>query len=443
MGNELARKVPTDNEAEMPLLGALLRDANYNLELIPLLEDRLFTTEPNKTVCKAILDCFGDGIPVDSVTVTENLMADILANNLDAGYLVDLMESVPSPQHAEHYLEIVIERTKRRVIREAGIELNAGAGDYAKDTDEVLQSLYKKLEELPSRKEGNKDIHLADTLNEGLDEVQAAKKKDNGLLTGFPDLDAIIGGFHLGELILIAGRPGMGKSSFALNLARHLAEVGTPIAFFSFEVSRTQVGKNLMACASKTNAKNLRDGMLSAQDFQSLTEQLGPLASLPIYIRDPSLMKVMELKAELAKLIRSKNVKVVFVDYLQLMDAGIKTENREKEIAFISRNLKAMAKEFKVAMVALSQLSRSVEGRQDKRPMLSDLRESGTLEQDADIVMFLYSEGYYKQDGANGEIEISVAKQRHGPVARVRLMFNRSCLRFENLAREEHQEFHN
>ena len=436
---------PQNIEAEQSILSAILIDNNVLLDVIELLASVDFYKSAHQKIYSAILDLFDKGEPVDLVT---------LANHLDergqledvggASYLARLVDTVPLAVNAQHYAKIVASKASlRRLIEKA----NAIAKRCFKDegeVDEVIDFAEASIFEVSDRKSKQAFYPLSKLILqniETLEEKQGNRSLVTGVPMGFTILDNLTSGLQNSDLIILAARPSMGKTALALNIARNAAiESNIPVAVFSLEMSKEQLSLRMLCSEARLDSSRLRGGFFSMDDWRRLTDAAGVLSESPIYIDDTPNISAMEIRAKARRLKMDKNIGLVIVDYLQLMQGRGTAERRDLEISEISRALKALAKELNLPVLALSQLNRMLEQRNDKRPRLSDLRESGALEQDADVVAFIYRDEIYNPDENNpkrGTADIILAKQRNGPTGEVTLTFLTTYTRFENIAPEE------
>ena len=436
---------PQNIEAEQSILSAILIDNNVLLDVIELLAAVDFYKSAHQKIYSAILDLFDKGEPVDLVT---------LANHIDekgqlegvggASYLARLVDSVPLAVNAQHYAKIVHSKAAlRRLIEKA----NAIAKRCFKDegeVDEVIDFAEASIFEVSDRKSKQAFYPLSKLILqniETLEEKQGNRSLVTGVPMGFTILDNLTSGLQNSDLIILAARPSMGKTALALNIARNAAiESNIPVAVFSLEMSKEQLSLRMLCSEARLDSSRLRGGFFSMDDWRRLTDAAGVLSESPIYIDDTPNISAMEIRAKARRLKMDKNIGLVVVDYLQLMQGRGTAERRDLEISEISRALKALAKELNLPVLALSQLNRMLEQRNDKRPRLSDLRESGALEQDADVVAFIYRDEIYNPDENNpkrGTADIILAKQRNGPTGEVTLTFLTTYTRFENIAPEE------
>ncbi len=432
------RLPPQDVDAERSVLGAMLLDRSALLETIEFLKSEDFYRPAHATIFEAVLRLFERSEPVDEVTVTAELRA---AGKLDAvggaPAVAALTESVPTAANARHYANIVRNRALTRRLIQAATTI-AGAGyESGAEIDLLLDEAEAKIFEITRDREHRTFVPLKDAVKDAfkrIEKLYERKEAVTGVSTGFVDLDRLTSGFQGGDLIIVAGRPSMGKTAFALNVALNAAiRHKIPVAVFSLEMSTIQLVMRMLCSEARIDSHRLRGGFLKDSDWPKLARAAGALAEAPLYIDDSGALSVLEMRAKARRLQAEKGLAMVVVDYLQLMRGRSSAEGREREISEISRGLKALAKELTIPVIALSQLNRSLEQRTDKRPMLSDLRESGAIEQDADVIGFVYRDEYYNPDTeAKGIAEIIVGKQRNGPTDTVRLKFFNEYTRFEN-----------
>lgn len=436
---ELGKVPPHDIEAEQAVIGSMLTDQEAVYAAIERLKPEDFYREDNKQIYTAILNIYNKAEPIDIITLKAELSS---MGKLDAvgglEYIVELPEKVPTTANVDRYIKIVEEKSLlRNLIRAANEILSSG---YAQedDVENIVDHAEKKIFDVMQKKSQKGYTTIKDVLVESftkLEELYNQKEHITGVPTGFAELDKKTAGLHGSELILIAARPAMGKSAFALNIGSYAAtRANVPVAIFSLEMSKEQVGNRILCSEALVDSNNVRTGELNDEELGKLAETSGELSQAPIYIDDTPGISVMEIRTKCRKLKLEKNIGLVIIDYLQLIQGSGKTSSREQEIAEISRSLKILAKEIEVPVIALSQLSRAVEARPDHRPMLSDLRESGSIEQDADIVMFLYRDDYYNEDSEKKNIaEVIIAKQRAGSTGTVDLAWLGKYTKFANL----------
>ncbi|MFZ5596008.1 MAG: replicative DNA helicase [Bacillota bacterium] len=440
-------KIPPQNiDAEQAVLGALFMDREALSRVARFLKPEDFYLEGHRVIYKAFLDLDEAGVPTDLVTVTDFLrQQDSLEKIGGATYVASLAGMVPTAVNVEHYARIIEEKALLRSLISMATRI-AGLGyEGGEDADRLIDEAENMLLELSSRRSTSGFMSLDRVLVEIfriIEERYRNKGKVSGVLTGFTDLDGLCCGLQAGDLIIVAGRPAMGKTSFGLTVAHQAAlKSGVPTAVFSLEMSRDQLVQRVLCAEAMVDMQKVRNGNLTELDWNKLAGAAARLSRAPLYIDDSAGLSVRQVRAKARRLKSEKGLGLIVVDYLQLMQGSSRSENRQQEIAEISRSLKAVAKDLNVPVIALAQLSRSVEQREKKRPIMSDLRESGSLEQDADIVMFIYRDEYYNKDTEKkGIAEIIVAKQRNGPTGTVELVFLKEYTRFMNLSREREEE---
>ncbi|MEW5322042.1 replicative DNA helicase [Geobacillus thermoleovorans] len=443
MSELFSERIPPQSiEAEQAVLGAVFLDPTA----LTLASERLipedFYRAAHQKIFHAMLRVADKGEPVDLVTVTAELAAlEQLEEVGGVSYLSELADSVPTAANVEYYARIVEEKSLlRRLIRTATSIAQDG---YTREDeiDVLLDEAERKIMEVSQRKHSGAFKNIKDVLIQTYDNIEMLHNRNGditGIPTGFTELDRMTSGFQRSDLIIVAARPSVGKTAFALNIAQNVAtKTSENVAIFSLEMSAQQLVMRMLCAEGNINAQNLRTGKLTPEDWGKLTMAMGSLSNAGIYIDDTPSIRVSDIRAKCRRLKQESGLGMVVIDYLQLIQgSGRNRENRQQEVSEISRSLKALARELEVPVIALSQLSRSVEQRQDKRPMMSDLRESGSIEQDADIVAFLYRDDYYNKDSENKNIiEIIIAKQRNGPVGTVQLAFIKEYNKFVNLER--------
>lgn len=435
------RLPPQHLEAEQAVLGAMLISEQAVAEAAEWLEPEDFYSTAHRVIFEAIRNLYEAGEPVDVVTTTAALQKREGALERAGGidYLASLATSMPTVSHIEHYVQIVREKSLLRRIIEAAqaIADSAYAGD--KEAAEVLADAERRILELSQNRRMRDFTHIADVLEvtfERIEQLYANEGKLTGVPSGYADLDRMTSGFQKSDLIIVAARPSVGKTAFALNIAQNVAvRAGIPVAIFSLEMSKEQLVQRMLSAEAFIDGHKLRAGMLDEEDWPKLSMGVSTLGNAPIYIDDTPGITVPEMRSKLRRLKAQVGLGFVVIDYLQLIHGRrMPGENRQQEISEISRSLKHLARELDVPVVALAQLSRSVEQRQDKRPMLSDIRESGSIEQDADIVAFLYRDDYYDPEtDKQNVVEVIIAKQRNGPTGKVELVFLKNFNKFVNL----------
>ena len=431
---------PHDLEAEQAVIGSMLTDKDAVISAIEVLSDTDFYREDNKIIYGAILNLYNKGEPIDIITLKSELTS---LGKLEAigglEYLAELPEKVPTTANVDKYIKIVEEKSTLRTLIRTANELITLGYDPTQEVEDLMDNAEKKIfSVMQSRNQKGyssmKDI-LVDTFIQ-LEELYNRKQHVTGVPTGFLDLDYKTAGLHGSDLILVAARPAMGKSAFALNIATNAAvRAKTPVAVFSLEMSKEQMANRILCSEALVDSNKVRTGKVEDDDWAKLAAASGILSEAQIFIDDTPGISIMEIRAKCRKMKLEKDIGLVVIDYLQLVQGSNKRAgSREQEISEISRSLKILAKEINVPVIALSQLSRAPEQRPDHRPMLSDLRESGAIEQDADIVMFLYRDDYYNQDSEKKNVaEVILAKHRAGSTGTVELAWLGSYTKFANL----------
>ncbi|MDP8260586.1 MAG: replicative DNA helicase [Candidatus Gygaella obscura] len=433
-------KVPPQNtEAEMAVLGSMLIDKEAIPAALELLSTEFFYDNSHRKVFEAIVDLFNENRAVDILTLSSRLTEK---NELEkiggVSYLTKLVNSVPTSANVQYYARIVKQKGILRSLINNATSIVAKAYDSNGNVDEVLDYAERLIFEISDKKIEGGFVPVRDIIKdsiEQIDKLYQRKAHVTGLPSGFNDFDTKTAGLQSSDLVIIAGRPSMGKSAFAVSVIEHISVVEKiPTAFFSLEMSKEQLVQRLLCSHARVDAHKVRTGFLAGSDWPRLTAAAGKLSESSIFIDDTPAISVLELRAKARRLKLHHNIKLVVVDYLQLMRGNDK-ESRQQEISEISRSLKALARELNITVIAISQLSRAVESRIGHKPQLSDLRESGAIEQDADVVVLLFREEYYNPKEENkGIAEVNIAKQRNGPVGTVKLAFLKEYMRFENLA---------
>lgn len=432
---------PHSIEAEQSVLGSMLLDNEAVAAALEELEGQDFYLEAHKEIFETILDIYDRGNPVDLVTVIEGLKQ---RGSLEAVggsiYVSDLSVSVPSTANVGYYIKIIEEKSILRKLIKASNEIIRDSYEASEDLDIIIDSAEKKIFDISQRKnvrsfEQVKTI-LLETYNK-IEELSKNKGKIVGVETGFRDFDLRTSGLNASDFILVAARPSMGKSSFAVNIAQYAAVHNqVPVAIFSLEMSKDQLVQRMLSSEANVELQKIRSGDLDEGDWLRLVQAAEPLSNAPIFIDDTPAITAMEIRSKARRLKLEHGLGLIVIDYLQLMAGRGRYESRQQEVSEISRSLKALARELDVPVIALSQLSRAPEARQDHRPMLSDLRESGAIEQDADIVIFLYRDEYYNPETEKKNIaEAIIAKQRNGPTGTVELVWLGPFTKFTNYER--------
>jgi replicative DNA helicase len=432
------RVPPHSLEAETSLLGALLLDPEVIGAVAPLLAPDDFYRSAHGKLFEVIRSLFDRGEPSDALIVLRECeRLKILEEIGGREFLASLARTVATAANAEHYARIVREKSISRGLIRAAMEIQRSAYDEEGRGNELLEKAEHLVFELARTKDVGAATSVRDLIEEAFHELGDRDQVASGVPTGFTEFDQLTTGLHAGELVIVAGRPSMGKTTWAMNVAYNVAvESRRGVAVYSLEMSKQQIAKNILAARAEVPAQKLRGGrFLSDEEFARLTDAANPLMQAPLFVDDSPGLNPTTLRAKARRLKQKHDIQLVVVDYLQLMEggAGKKTDSRQEEISYISRSLKMLARELRVPIIAISQLNRAAETREDHKPRLSDLRESGAIEQDADLICFLYRKHYYtKAESDRGLAEIIVAKQRNGPTDSVQLVFLDQFMRFDN-----------
>ncbi len=445
-----AKQPPSAVEVEAAVLGAMLIENDAVPKAIEVLKADAFYDKKNRIIFEAMSSLYEAGEPIDTVSVYEELRKSGKADEAGgAAYLGKLTQDISSAANIDYHSRVVLEKWILRQLITSSFEIAHNAYEGNEDVFDLLDAAETKIFQISEEgiKESFKPMEKA--VKEALELIEAIHSKNISTFSvpsGFFELDDLLGGFQKSDLIIIAARPSMGKTALAMSAARNAAiDHNIPIAIFSLEMSTIQLATRLISAEARINAHNVRTGKFKAEEGAKISRTVHKLSKAPIYIDDTPGISILELRAKARRLKNEKNIGMVIVDYLQLVNPSTSMESREREISSISRSLKALAKELNIPVIALSQLNRAVESRSDKKPMLSDLRESGSIEQDADVVLFLYRPEMYgitnfgtgdmQGETTEGVAEIIVGKQRNGPTGEARLRFIKDYARFENLER--------
>lgn len=443
-------RLPAALEIEQSVLCAMMIEKEAVAKAVEMLTPATFYSPKHKLIFEAMRRLFDAGEPIDTITLYEELKRNGQAEQVGgAVYLSNLSQNISSAANIEYHAKIILEKSILRNLISTSHDIAKSAYAENEDAFEILDSAEKKIFEITEQHLKRSFTDMKRAVQDALEYIEAIHGKDYNkfaVSSGFYDLDAILGGFQKSDLIILAARPSMGKTALALSFATNAALTSKiPVAIFSLEMATIQLVIRLICSEGKFNAHRIRTGKLGGEEGRHLGLTATKLVNAPIYIDDSPAQSILEIRAKARRLKSEKRIGLIVIDYLQLIQANIRTESREREIAHISRSLKALAKELDIPVVALAQLNRSVEGRADKKPQLADLRESGSIEQDADVVMFINRPEFYKigefDDGMSTEgiAEIIIAKQRNGPTGDVRLVFLKDHARFENL--EKYRKF--
>ena len=436
------RVMPHSIEAEQSVIGAMLMDADAIEIASEILREDDFYARQYGVLFAAITEMYRKGMAVDPVTLQTRLREKNLPPEVySSGMIMELIDRVPTSANIKTYAEIVVEKSLLRKMIRANEEIAGSCYEQKDEIEDIMNLAEKKVFEISQKRGGSDFVPIRQIVLNAMEKIEAAshiKGNVTGLSTGFTDLDSRTAGFQPSDLILIAARPSMGKTALVLNIAEHLVmRENRCVAIFSLEMSKEQLTNRLFAMESHVEAQKIRTGDLTEQEWGDLIEVAGNIGESRLIIDDTPAITVQQMRSKCRKYKMEFGLEMIIIDYLQLMSgSGRSGDSRQQEISEISRSLKALARELNVPVVSLSQLSRAVESRADHRPMLSDLRESGAIEQDADVVMFIYRDDYYNQDSEKkGIAEIIIAKQRNGPIGTVELSWQPSLTKFANLAR--------
>jgi replicative DNA helicase len=434
----LEKLPPYNLEAEQAVLGAILLDNTAIHKALEIFDPEDFYRKSHQKIFQAMLDLLDRGDAIDLLLLRDELDRRKELDEIGGpAYLAALVDQVPTAANIEFHAKIVHEKAIGRNLLNASIEIATRCYDDSEDVNVILEDAEQKIFAISEGKIKRGFTPLSVIVKEGyerIEELAERKSLVTGVPTGFIELDYMTAGLQPSDLIIIAARPSMGKTSLCLNIAQHIGvKEKIPTAIFSLEMSKEQLGVRLLCAEARLNSHDVRIGKIQDGDWERLAHASEVLSAAPIYIDDTPAITILEMRAKAKRLMLEKGLGMVIVDYLQLMQTRTRHENRQQEITEISRSLKALSKELDVPVIALSQLSRAVEQRTDKRPVLSDLRESGSIEQDADVVMFIYRPEIYGIEGAEGLAEIIIGKQRNGPVGTIQLAFIKEYTRFENL----------
>ncbi|MEU9865135.1 replicative DNA helicase [Streptomyces sp. NPDC047971] len=435
------RVPPQDLDAEQSVLGGMLLSKDAIADVVEIIKGHDFYKPAHETVYAAILDLYAKGEPADPITVGAELTKRGEITRVGgASYLHTLVQSVPTAANAAYYAEIVHERAVLRRLVEAGTKITQMGYAADGDVDEIVNSAQAEIYAVTEQRTTEDYLPLGDIMEGALDEIEAIGSRSGemtGVPTGFTDLDQLTNGLHPGQMIIIAARPAMGKSTLALDFARACSiKHNLPSVIFSLEMGRNEIAMRLLSAEARVALHHMRSGTMTDEDWTRLARRMPDVSQAPLYIDDSPNLSMMEIRAKCRRLKQRAGLKLVVIDYLQLMQSGAKrSESRQQEVSDMSRNLKLLAKELELPVIALSQLNRGPEQRTDKKPMVSDLRESGSIEQDADMVILLHREDAYEKESPRaGEADIIVGKHRNGPTATITVAFQGHYSRFVDMA---------
>ena len=438
---EFDRVPPQDIVAEQSVLGGMMLSKDAIADVIEQLRGRDFYRPAHELVYEAILDLYGRGEPADAVTVAAELTKRGEIGRIGgAPYLHTLISMVPTAANAGYYARIVRERAVLRRLVDAGTRIvQLGYATDGGEVEDIVNTAQAEVYAVTESRTSEDYVPIADTINATMEEIELAGNRGEGMVgvpTGFADLDSLTNGLHPGQMIVIAARPAMGKSTIGLDIVRSASiKHGMTSVVFSLEMSRSEITMRLLSAEAGVLLQNMRKGTMRSEDWTRLAQTMGRISEAPLFIDDSPNMSLMEIRAKCRRLKQRHDLKLVVIDYLQLMSSGKRVESRQQEVAEFSRALKLLAKELEVPVIAISQLNRGAEQRQDKKPQMSDLRESGSIEQDADIVMLLHREDAYERESPRaGEADLIVAKHRNGPTATVTVAFQGHYARFVDMS---------
>lgn len=433
------RTPPQNIEAEKAVLGAMMLSDEAIGTALEHLDSFYFYETRHQKIFEAIKDLYSERRNVDLITLCDHLKNKGIFDAVGGkNYVMEIADFVPTAANVKYYIDIIKEKGIQRQLIKNSTEIIAKSYGTDVDVDELVDTAEQLIFEIATSKQKQQAVPVKELVKaaiENIDSLYQRKEAITGVATGFTDFDKMTSGLQRSDLIIIAGRPSMGKSAFAVSIGENAAiDKKVPVAIFSLEMSKEQLVQRMLCSQAMVDANKVRTGMLSPSDWPHLTKAAGKLSNVPIFIDDTPAISVLELRAKARRLKAAHNIGLIIVDYLQLMQSSARAESRQQEISEISRSLKALARELRVPLIAISQLSRAVESRQDHRPQLSDLRESGAIEQDADVVVMLMREEYYVPTEENrGIAEAIIGKQRNGPTGSVKMKFFKEYVKFANL----------
>ena len=436
-GTEFERTPPQDLIAEQGVLGGMLLSKDAIADVVEIIRERDFYRPAHELIYDAIVELYGHGEPVDPVTVSAELTkrGDI-ARAGGAPYLHTLISSVPTAANAGYYAKIVRERAILRRLVEAGTKIVQLGYSTEGEVDDAVDKAQAEVYSVTERRANEDYVQLSTLIPAAFDEIEKISQGviGEGVKTGFKDLDSLTNGLHPGNMIVLAARPAVGKSTLGLDIARYASiHKGDTSVIFSLEMSKSEITMRMLSAEARVALNNIRAGTLNDEEWARLARRMGEIAEAPLFIDDSPNLSLMEIRAKARRLKQRHNLKIIIIDYLQLMTSGKRVENRQQEVSEFSRQLKLLAKELNVPIVAISQLNRSPEQRSDKRPMLSDLRESGSIEQDADVVILLHRDDLYDTQNRSGEADLIVAKHRNGPTRTITVSAQLHFARFVDM----------
>ena len=439
-------KLPPQNiEAEQSILGAILIDNDALPKALEILDPEDFYKQSHRKIFNVMIELFEKSEPIDMITLTDDLKRrDEMEAVGGISYLSSLVNMIPTAANVKYHSRIVREKALLRGLLRSATEIAGRVYEDNLDAEELVDYAERSIFDISDKRIKASFVTLKEVIKDSFEMIERLydkKETVSGVPSGFRDLDDLTTGFQKGDLIVVGGRPSMGKTAFSLNVAQHVGlELKEPVAIFSLEMAKEQLAFRMLCSEAMVDSNSIRKGFIKKEDWHKLTSAASNLTGAPIFIDDSSGINALELRAKARRLKMEHGLSLVIVDYLQLMRGRGSFERREQEISEISRSLKALAKELSVPVIAVSQLNRSVEQRRPPTPILADLRESGAIEQDADVILFLYRDEIYNKEAKKGQAEVIIAKQRNGPTGTVNLSFISNCTRFLNRADREYQE---
>ncbi|MGO1504982.1 MAG: replicative DNA helicase [Brachybacterium sp.] len=437
----LERTPPQDLPAERGVLGGMMLSKDAIADVVETVTGSDFYRPAHEMIYEAIIDLYGRGEPADLVTVSDELTKrGELARVGGGAYLADLIDMVPTAANAGYYAEIVVERAQLRRLVEAGTRIvQLGYAADGGEVDEVINEAQAQIYAVTERGQSEDFLPLGEVIDETLNAIEATQNRGGqvtGVPTGFAEFDELTQGLHGGQMIIFAGRPAMGKTTLGMDVLRSASiHNGKASVIFSLEMDKTEITMRLLSAESQVPMNRMRDGSMDDRDWQSMARAMSRIADAPLFMDDSANMSLMEIRAKCRRLKQKHDLQLVVIDYLQLMSSGKKVESRQQEVSEFSRALKLLAKEIQVPVIAISQLNRGSEQRTDKTPMMSDLRESGSIEQDADLILLIHREDYYEKESARaGEADLIIAKHRNGATKTIPVAFEGHYSRFKDMA---------
>jgi replicative DNA helicase len=441
----LDRLPPQNIEAEQSILGAILISNDALPKALEILDPEDFYKQAHRKIFNVMVELFEKSEPIDMITLTDDLKRrDEMEAVGGISYLSSLVNMIPTAANVKYHSKIVREKALLRGLLRSATEIAGRVYEDNLDAEELVDYAERSIFDISDKRIKASFVTLKEVIKDSFEMIERLydkKETVSGIPSGFRDLDDLTTGFQKGDLIVVGGRPSMGKTAFSLNVAQHVGlELKEPVAIFSLEMAKEQLAFRMLCSEAMVDSSSIRKGFIKKEDWHKLTSAASNLTGAPIFIDDSSGINALELRAKARRLKMEHGLSLVIVDYLQLMRGRASFERREQEISDISRSLKALAKELSVPVIAVSQLNRSVEQRRPPTPILADLRESGAIEQDADVILFLYRDEIYNKEANKGQAEVIIAKQRNGPTGTVNLSFISNCTRFLNRADREYQE---